>query len=175
MVINHDYVKRGKHDVDPFGSRKLENEKALIPIEQETIMFRGLPLVVVRLPDGRPGVVLRWICENLHLAPTGQVTRIKRTEAIADDLVAITAPATSFMAADAALCGSVMPSVMCRSTFSMTTIASSTTSPVAKVMPNKVSVLMEKPSSLTKINVPISDTGIAIAGMNVLRQSCRKM
>ena len=57
----------------------------------------------------------------------------------------------------------------------MTTIASSTTSPVAKVMPNKVSVLMEKPSSLTKINVPISDTGIAIAGMNVLRQSCRKM
>src|SRR5437588_13132039 len=87
MVINHDYVKRGKHDVDPFGSRKLENEKALIPIEQETLIFRGLPLVVVRLPDGRPGVVLRWICENLGLAPTGQVTRIKRTEVIADDLV----------------------------------------------------------------------------------------
>ncbi len=64
-----------------------QESQALIPIEQQTIMFRGLPLVVVRLPDGRPGVVLRWICENLHLAPTGQVTRIKRTEAIADDLV----------------------------------------------------------------------------------------
>ena len=37
--------------------------------------------------DGRPGVVLRWICENVGLAPTGQVTRIKRTEVIADDLV----------------------------------------------------------------------------------------
>ena len=89
--------------------------------------------------------------------------------------VAITAPATSFMAAEAALCGSLIPSVMCRSTFSMTTMASSTTSPVASVMPNKVSVLIEKPSSLMKMKVPISDTGIAIAGMNVLRQSCRKM
>lgn len=80
-------MKRGKHDVDPFGSCTLENEKALIPIEQETLIFRGLPLVVVRLPDGRPGVVLRWICENLGLAPTGQVARIKRTEVIASDLV----------------------------------------------------------------------------------------
>jgi len=41
----------------------------------------------VRLPDGQPGVVLRWICENLHLAPKGQVERIKRTEVIASDLV----------------------------------------------------------------------------------------
>ncbi|GAC1349221.1 MAG: hypothetical protein NVS4B12_21870 [Ktedonobacteraceae bacterium] len=64
-----------------------QESQALIPTEQQTIMFRGLPLVVVRLPDGRPGVVLRWICENLHLTPTGQVTRIKRTEVIANDLV----------------------------------------------------------------------------------------
>src|SRR6476469_4097422 len=55
--------------------------------------------------------------------------------------VAITAPATSFIATDAALCGSVIPSLMCRSTFSITTIASSTTNPVAKVMQNIVSVL----------------------------------
>src|SRR5436189_3724737 len=45
------------------------------------------PLVVVRLPDGRPGVVLRHLCDNLQLEPTSQVRRIKRTEAIADDLV----------------------------------------------------------------------------------------
>jgi hypothetical protein len=31
--------------------------------------------------------VLRWLCENLHLAINGQVERIKRTEVIADDLV----------------------------------------------------------------------------------------
>src|SRR5262249_23340029 len=88
--------------------------------------------------------------------------------------VAITAPATSFIATDAALWGSVMPSVMCRSTFSITTIASSTTNPVASVMPNIVSVLIENPNAFTKMNVPTSETGIVIVGINVLRKSCRK-
>src|SRR2546429_3147632 len=40
---------------------------------------------------------------------------------------------------------------------------------------NKVRVLMEKPSNLTKMKVPIKETGMAIAGMKVLRQSCKKM
>ena len=40
-------------------------------------------------------------------------------------------------------------------------------------MPNSVSVLIEKPNSLTNANVPMSDTGIVIAGMSVLRQFCR--
>lgn len=70
----------------------MENEhdsvsQAIIPLEQDTLTFRGLPLVVVRLPDGRPGVVLRWICDNLQLDPASQVRRIKRTEVIAGDLV----------------------------------------------------------------------------------------
>ncbi len=64
-----------------------QESQALIPTLQDTIIFNGKPLVVVRLPDGRPGVVLRWICENLHLAPGSQVLRIKRTEVIANDLV----------------------------------------------------------------------------------------
>jgi antirepressor protein len=64
-----------------------QETQALLPIVQETIIFHGKPLVVVRLPDGRPGVVLRWICENLHLAPGPQVLRIRRTEVIASDLV----------------------------------------------------------------------------------------
>ncbi len=55
----------------------------------------------------------------------------------------------------------------------MTTIASSTTNPVASVMPNRVSVLMENPSSLTNAKVPINETGIVTAGMIVLRQSSR--
>ena len=54
--------------------------------------------------------------------------------------------------------------------FSITTIASSTTMPVARMMPKSVSVLIEKPISLTKANAPISETGIVIAGMIVLRQ-----
>ena len=64
-----------------------QESQVLIPTAQDTIIFNGKPLVVVRLPDGRPGVVLRWICENLHLASGPQVLRIKRTEVIASDLV----------------------------------------------------------------------------------------
>ena len=58
--------------------------------------------------------------------------------------------------------------------FSITTIASSTTMPVARMMPNSVSVLIEKPITLTNANAPISETGIVIAGISVLRQVCRK-
>jgi len=47
----------------------------------------------------------------------------------------MTAPVTSPMAIDAALWESVSPSWMWRSMFSITTMASSTTSPVARVMP----------------------------------------
>ena len=53
--------------------------------------------------------------------------------------------------------------------FSMTTIASSTTRPVASVSPNSVSVLIEKPNSFTNANVPMSETGIVMAGMSTLR------
>src|SRR5437868_3324031 len=55
----------------------------------------------------------------------------------------------------------------------MTTMASSTTNPVARVIPNSVRVLMEKPSALTKMKVPTSDTGIVTEGMTVERQSWR--
>src|ERR1700748_1402800 len=56
----------------------------------------------------------------------------------------------------------------------MTTIASSTTNPVASVIPKSVSELMEKPNMLMNANVPISDTGMVTAGMMVARQSNRK-
>lgn len=60
----------------------------IIPEEQATISFYGKPLLVVRLPDGRPGVVVRSLCDNLQLDRIAQIRRIQRTEAIADDLVA---------------------------------------------------------------------------------------
>src|SRR6266567_9174348 len=99
---------------------------------------------------------------------TGTKTAINTSE------VAITALVTSPMARDVAACGSECSMEMCRCTFSITTIASSTTRPVARVMPNKVSELMEKPNSLMNANVPISDTGMVTAGMMVARQSRRK-
>ena len=41
----------------------------------------------MRLPDGRPAVILRFLCDNLEIETNGQVRRIRRTEAIADDLI----------------------------------------------------------------------------------------
>lgn len=69
-----------------LSDKEEQESQALIPLVQDTVLFNGHPLVVVRLPDGQPGVVLRWICENLHISPAAQVERIKRTEVIADDL-----------------------------------------------------------------------------------------
>jgi P22_AR N-terminal domain len=70
-------------------SSEYDEEKTLelIPLEQQTLTFYGKPLVVVRLPDGRPAVVLSFICNNLQIEANGQVRRIRRTEAISDDLV----------------------------------------------------------------------------------------
>ena len=42
-------------------------------------------------------------------------------------------------------------------------------------MPKSVSVLIEKPSSFIAANVPMSETGIVIAGISVLCQFCKKM
>ena len=56
------------------------------PIEQETIVFYGKPLVGVRLPNGEPGAVLRYFCENLGLAQNRQIDRIKRKKALAAGL-----------------------------------------------------------------------------------------
>ena len=83
-----------QNSLDNMDERDEQNEQEneqevqiLVPIAQETILFHDKPIVVVRLPNGEPGVVLRWICENLHLSPQSQINRIKRTEVIADDLV----------------------------------------------------------------------------------------
>jgi hypothetical protein len=67
--------------------------------------------------------------------------------AMSTNEVAITALVTSPMAREVASCGSECSMAMWRCTFSMTTMASSTTSPVARVMPKRVSELMENPKS----------------------------
>ena len=61
-----------------------------------------------------------------------------------------------------------------RSTFSTTTMASSTSRPMASTSANMVSVLMEKPATASTPKVPSSTTGMAITGMIVARQLCRK-
>ena len=59
--------------------------------------------------------------------------------------------------------------------FSTTTMASSTTIPMARTSPNRVRLLIDIPNSFMAKKVPISETGMVADGMTVVRQSCRKM
>ena len=90
---------------------------------------------------------------------TGMKTDIRTND------VAMTAPPISRIARAVASNGLLLSSTMWRTMFSSTTIASSTTKPVASVRPKSVSVLIEKPSSFITANVPISETGIVIDGI----------
>ena len=60
-------------------------------------------------------------------------------------------------------------------TASTTTIALSTTIPIAKTKENNVNKLMENPKANINVNVPTSETGTAIIGTKVARQSCKKI
>ncbi len=55
-----------------MSDKEEQESQAAIPLVQDTVLFSGHPLVVVRFADGQPGVVLRWVCENLHLSPAAQ-------------------------------------------------------------------------------------------------------
>ena len=58
--------------------------------------------------------------------------------------------------------------------FSSTTIASSTTIPIASTSPKSVRLFRLKPSTDITANVPISETGTSIIGRIIVRQSWRK-
>jgi hypothetical protein len=68
-----------------------------------------------------------------------------------------------------------MPSSMWCSTASTTTIASSTTRPIASTSPKSESVFTENPNSGNSMKVPMRETGTARSGMRVGLQPCRKM
>ena len=87
--------------------------------------------------------------------------------------IAITALETCSMDFIAACIGFRPSSRINLSTFSSTTIASSTTIPIANIMAKSVSKLMVKPSKYKPAKVPISEIGTAIIGMSVARQLCK--
>ena len=80
---------------------------------------------------------------------------------------------TSLIARRAASAGD-KPSAMFRSTFSTTTMASSTTMPIASTSPNSERLLMEKPTANMTANVPTNETGTAARGMMDARHVWRK-
>src|SRR5271165_275416 len=73
-----------------------------------------------------------------------------------------------------AACNGAMPSSRWRVTFSMTTIASSTTNPVEMVSAINERLSMLYPQRYITAQVPTSDTGTATAGMSVARGLRRK-
>ena len=79
-----------------------------------------------------------------------------KTEIITS-VVAITAKVTSVVPFMAASLGD-SPNSKCRKIFSRTTIASSISSPTAKLSDNKVITLMVKPGINIKINAPSNET-----------------
>ena len=87
--------------------------------------------------------------------------------------MATTGPDTSSIALTVASFGVIPCSMWCM-TASTTTIASSTTMPIARTRPSSESTLIEKPSSGKKMNAPTSDTGTVSSGISVARQFCRK-
>src|SRR3954467_8432530 len=87
--------------------------------------------------------------------------------------MAITAVPTSSMVLCAASLGE-SPSAMLRSTFSTTTMASSTTMPMASTIPNNVSVFSEKPSAAMTAQVPTSDPGEGKEGNAGVAQPLKK-
>ena len=88
--------------------------------------------------------------------------------------IATTGPETSSIALRVAAFGSIPCSMWCM-TASTTTIASSTTMPIARTSPRSESVFTEKPRIGKTANVAMSDTGTVRSGMSVARQFCRKM
>ena len=86
----------------------------------------------------------------------------------------MTATDTSLIACRVASRASEMPPSIFAITASTTTMASSTTVPIASTNAKSVNILRENPASWTMANVPNNDTMIEIDGMTVALKLCRK-
>ena len=67
------------------------------------------------------------------------------------------------------------PALSRRSTFSTTTMASSTTMPMASTRPNRERLFREKPKAAMTAQAPIREIGMARIGMIAARQLCRNI
>ena len=94
---------------------------------------------------------------NITGTNTAMKTRVHET----------TATDTSFMAWRVASRASEMPFSIFAMTASTTTMASSTTVPIASTSANSVKMFSEKPAILTMAKVPSSDTMMEMDGISV--------
>ena len=86
----------------------------------------------------------------------------------------MTGPITSPIATIVASLGGRPSWSMWWAAFSTMTMASSTTMPMARTRPKRVSRLIENPSAAIAAKAPMIVTGTVVAGTSVARQSWRK-
>lgn len=102
----------------------------------------------------------RYICP----AMPGRKAVGRKTD-ISTSVMPMTGPVISSIALMVASRGGRCSSSMTRWAFSVTTMASSTTIPMANTRPKSVSTLMENPIAAMTRNVPMSDTGTVVTGI----------
>ena len=110
--------------------------------------------------------------KNEPLVPDMNITGMNT--AMKTSVHEMTATVTSDRASRVALSTFFAPSSSFAITASVTTMASSTTVPMASTRAKRVRMFSEKPATLTMANVPSSDTMMLIEGISVARKSCRK-
>ncbi|MNQ70913.1 hypothetical protein D3C85_855660 [compost metagenome] len=101
------------------------------------------------------------------------MNRMERNTATSDTFIDNRVKPTSREPLSAAASG-LSPASMCREMFSSTTMASSTTRPVAMISAISDRLFSEKPSRCMAAKLPTSDTGTASAGISAARQRPRK-
>ena len=109
--------------------------------------------------------------KNLPVTPDMNATGTNTATSVAE--VAMTAIPISSVASMAA-CSGGLPIARWRATFSTSTMASSTRMPTTTANASKLSRLSEKPNQYITAKVGITDSGSAIAEIQVARQSRRK-
>ena len=129
--------------------------------------------VSATMPDSTTEITM--VAANcLYIAPVMPPTKATGIKTAHNtSTMATRALPTCFIARFVATRGETPSCSMIRSTFSITTMASSTTIPMASTRPNNVRVLIVKPSACNPRNVPMIETGTASTGMSVARQLLR--
>ena len=145
--------------VAPPGSSSQAHIIGVVVSEMTSEIITAADSVIANSRNSRP----TWPC----MKSSGMNTATSET------LIESTVKPTSCAPSSAAFIRS-MPASMWRAVFSRTTIASSTTKPVATVSAIRLRLLSEKPSSAITPKVPSSETTVATAGITVARQLRRK-
>ena len=122
-------------------------------------------------PTAEAIVTPNWV-KNVPDVPPMNVTGMNT--AMKTSVHETTATDTSLMACRVASRASEIPPSILAITASTTTMASSTTVPIASTNANSVRMFSEKPAIETTANVPISDTMIEMEGISVALKFCRK-